>query len=218
MALDWLRTQAQASTLADLAHSYLPPTDAEVIEHLLGAGRHGAAAHHFCERFSPRCFPLDYGWGEGDHERLLLEVTGGIQHEGYGDNWEEYGDLWSLRPVFLLSWALMEDPYGALRDEFVQDEPPEKEVSSDRLCDETRAAIAHVAELPAGVLFADLPPDGFSIGYLRSRLDGTHWEPLVWAAPWLWRLTGNRFLDQYDGEGGQWEPWSSSAVFALAAE
>lgn len=219
MALDWLRTHEQASTLADMGRSYLLPADAETIERLLRAGSHGAAAQHFCERFSQRCFPLDYGWGESYHERLLLEITRGIEHEGYGDNWEEYGDLWSLRPVFLLSWALMEDPYGALRDEFVQDElPDDQEASSDRLCDETRAAIAHVAGLPVAELFANGPPDGFTIGHLRSRLNGTHWEPLVWAAPWLWRLTGNRFLDQYDGEGGQWEPWSPSVVFELAAE
>lgn len=219
-ALDWLRTQAQASTLADLGRQYLPPAEADTIERLLRAGRHGAAAHHFCEQFSHRCFPLDYGWGASDHERFLLDVTRGIEHEGYGDSWEEYGDLWSLRPIFLLSWALMEDPYGSLRDEFIQDEVGDEEeaASADRLCDQARAATAQLAELPVTVLFAHVPPDGFPIGHLRPRLDGTPWKPLLWAAPWLWRLSGNRFLDQYDGEGGQRDPWSLSTVFALAAE
>ena len=36
-----------------------------------------------------------------------------------------WGDLWSLKPVFLLSWALMEDPYPD--DEFVEDDVPDEE-------------------------------------------------------------------------------------------
>src|SRR5205823_2191904 len=29
---------------------------------------------------------------------------------GLGENWQEWGDLWSLKAVFALSWALMEGP------------------------------------------------------------------------------------------------------------
>jgi len=76
---------------------------------------------------------------------ITRRSTSGVQHQGYGENWEELGDMWSLRPVFLLSWALMEDPYGPRRDEFMQDETGDDEQASvDRHCDEARAGIAHV--------------------------------------------------------------------------
>jgi hypothetical protein len=43
--------------------------------------------------------------------------------------------------------------------------------------------------------FADLPPDGFPVDHLRSRFVATCWEPLLIGALWLWRLSGNSFLD-----------------------
>jgi hypothetical protein len=218
LALAWVRTQGHASLLADLARTYLAAADTDRIERLLRAGRHGQAAQRFCERFSARCFPLEYAW-TGAREQLLVEVTRGIQHEGYGDDWEEYGDLWSLRPVFQLSWALAEDPYGPLRDEFVEDELGEEEQGSPyRLCDEAREAVAHLAQVPVEELFAGLPPDGIPLDRLRPRLEGTCWEPLLWAAPWLWRLSGNAFLDHYADEFADPEPWSVSTVLRLAAE
>jgi hypothetical protein len=150
---------------------------------------------------------------------LLIEVASGIQHESYGENWEELGDLWSLKPVFLLSWALIEDPYGALRDEFMDDERESSEAGDTyRLCDEARDAVAQFAQLDVGELFASVPTDGFSHEYLRQRFNGTCWEPLLWAAPWLWRLSGNRFLDQTEEDNGEPEPWSLSTVLGLSAE
>ncbi len=108
VVLAWVRAGVHASTLASLAQAYLQASDAHAIERLLRAGHHDQAAKHFCERFSERHFPLEYAYsGRGD---LIVELTGGIQHEGYADNWEEIGDLWALKPVFLLSWALTEDP------------------------------------------------------------------------------------------------------------
>jgi hypothetical protein len=218
LVLGWVRTQAHASMLADLARTYLAAADADRIERLLRAGRHGQAAQRFCERFSARCFPLEYAW-TGSGGQLLVEVTRGIQHEGYGDDWAEYGDLWSFRPVFQLSWALVEDPYGPLRDEFVEDDLADDEQASPyHLCDEAREAVAHLAEVPVEELFAGLPPDGIPLDRLRSRLEGTCWEPLLWAAPWLWRLSGNAFLDHSADEFADPEPWSASAVLRLAAE
>jgi len=205
--------------LASLGRAHLSTRDADVIEQLLRTGRHGKAAERFCARFAERCFPLGYPWTGSDDGRLLVEVTSGIQHEGYGENWEEMGDLWSLRPVFLLSWALMEDPYGPLRDEFFQDEPGDDERASvDRLCDEARAGIAHVADLSVEELFAGVPVDGFPADDLRERFSGTSWEPLLWAAPWLWRVSGNPFLDRDCDDYPEAEPWSASAVFHLSAE
>ncbi len=189
-----------------------------MIERLLSAGRHDKAAEHFCLRFAGRCFPLEYRWTGGRDGRLLVELTSGIQHEGYGDSWEEIGDLWSLRPVFLLSWALMEDPYGPLRDEFVQDETRGDEGSSaDRLCDVAREGVAQLAELTVDELFAGVPPDGFAAEYLQQRFCGTVWEPLLWAAPWLWRVSGNPFLDRDSDDYPETEPWSDSIVFQLSA-
>jgi hypothetical protein len=118
-----MRAGVHASTLAGLAQAYLQASDAHAIERLLQAGHHHQAAKRFCDCFSERQFPLEYAYSErGD---LIVELTGGIQHEGYADNWEEIGDLWALKPVFLLSWALTEDPYGPLRDEFLHDNLPE---------------------------------------------------------------------------------------------
>jgi hypothetical protein len=219
VALAWVRTQAHASTLVGLADAYLRDEDAGMIKRLLRAARHGQAAQRFCERFSARCFPLDYPWTGGAGGRLLVELASGIAHEGYGDSWEEYGDLWSLKPVFLLSWALMEDPYGALRDEFLEDEDlDDEQARADRLCDEARAIFAQFADVPVEELFAGLPLDGFPVRDLRLRLQGTCWEPLVWAAPWLWRLSGNAFLDQSPDEFPDSEPWARSTVFRLIAE
>jgi len=218
-ALAWLRAHAHAGTLAFLARAYVGLADANRIDRLLRSGSHDKAVQHFCLRFSDRCFPLDYPWTGGRDGRLLVELSGGIQHEGYGDNWEEIGDLWSFKPVFLLSWALMEDPYGPLRDEFVQDDPPDDEQASPyRLCDEAREAIAHIAELPADELFADVPSDGFPADHLSSRFTATCWEPLLWAAPWLWRMSGNPFLDRDSDDYPEPEPWSPSSVFRLTAE
>ena len=123
--LEWARTHSFASALAGLACAFLKSRDAERVLHLLRAGRHGQSAQCFCGRFSQRHFPLDHAWaGDGEARLLVVEITRGIQHEGFGDNWEEYADLWSVRPVFVLSWALMQDPYGALRDEYFEDEFP----------------------------------------------------------------------------------------------
>jgi hypothetical protein len=219
MALAWAATQARAGTLARLAETFLATSDAAKIDRLLRAGRHGQAAQHFCEHFSERCFPLEYSWTGDGTGRLLVEVVSGIVHEGYGENWEEYADLWSLKPVFLLSWSLVEDPYGPPRDEFLQDEVPhEEEASFDRLCDEARAAIAQFAEVPAEELFAGVPLEGVPVHQLRPRLEGTRWEPLLWAAPWLWRVSGNRFLDQSTQEFADPEPWTWSTVFRLMGE
>ena len=217
VVLAWVRAGVHASTLAGLAQAYLKASDAHAIERLLRAGHHQQAAQRFCERFSERLFPLEYAYsGRGD---LIVELTSGIQHEGYADNWEEIGDLWALKPVFLLSWALTEDPYGPLRDEFLQDNLPEDEQESPyRLCDEAREAIAHIAELPAQELFAGLPPDGFPVDHLSSRFVATCWEPLLIAAPWLWRLSGNSFLDRDSDDYPEPEPWSASSVFRLTAD
>jgi hypothetical protein len=168
---------------------------------------------------------IEYLTGEQVISRLL-EVLGPcgwsfriLEHEGYADNWEEIGDLWSLKPVFLLSWALMEDPYGPLRDEFVQDDlSDDDQASADRLCDEARAAVAHLAGLPAQELFAGVPPDGFPADHLHPRFTATCWEPLLWAAPWLWRASGNPFLDRDDDDYPEPEPWSASSVFRLTAQ
>ena len=140
--LTWARSHVSASVLARLGRDYLRPSDAVVIERLLRAGRHKKAAQHFCDRFSGRLFPLEYVRTGARQSQLLLEVTSGIQHERYGENWEEQGDFWSLKPVFQLSWTLMEDPYGPLRDEFMQEEH-EAAGHSDTygLCDEARDAI-----------------------------------------------------------------------------
>ena len=217
-ALVWLRNQGHASTLAFLARSYLQPADTRRIEQLLRRGRTGRAVTRFCERFSQRCFPVDYPWTGDADGRLLAEVAGGIQHEGFGDDWEEYGDLWSLRPVFLLSWGLMEDPYAPMRDEFLQDEADGDDRAEYRLSDQAREIIAEFATVPVTEFFASVPVDGFAAGHLRQRLEGTRWEPLLWAAPWLWRLSGNAFLDQSPSEGGEPEPWQQSTVFRLAAD
>ena len=40
----------------------------------------------------------------------------------------------------------------------------------------------------------------------------------MWAAPWLWRLSGNRFLDAADDDYGEPEPWSLTSVLRLSAE
>jgi hypothetical protein len=210
-------TRARRSSRA-LGEPTSGPPDALVIERLLRAGRHDKAAEHFCLRFAQRCFPLDYPWTGGRDGRLLVEVTGGIQHEGYGDSWEEIGDLWSLRPVFLLSWTLMEDPYGPLRDEFIQDETRgDEQDSGDRLCDVAREGVAQFADLTIDELFAGVPPDGFPTDHLRERLCGTVWEPLLWAAPWLWRVSGNPILDRDGDDYPEPEPWSESVVFHLSA-
>ena len=189
-------------------------SDANAIERFLRAGHHDQAAERFCERFSERQFPLEYAHTErGD---LIVELAGGIQHEGWGENWQEWGDLWSLKSVFALSWALMEDPYD---DELLEDDLPDEEQGSPyRLCDEARAAIADLAKQPATELFDGVPPDGFPAHHLSSRFTGTCWEPLLWAAPWLWRTSGNPFLDRDEDDYPEPEPWSASGVFYLTAQ
>src|SRR6266851_1345783 len=213
-AIAWVRAGAHAGTLASLAQAFLKASDAHAIERFLRTGHHDQAAKRFCERFSERQFPLEYAHTErGD---LMVELACGIQHEGWGENWQEWGDLWSLKSVFALSWALMEDPYD---DEFLEDEVPDEEQGSPyRLCDEARAAIADLAEQPAGELFEGVPPGGFPANHLNSRFTGTRWEPLLWAAPWLWRTTGNPFLDRDDDDYPEAEPWSASGVFYLTAQ
>ena len=217
--LSWARVHASASALADLGGAYLRPPDSSIVERLLRSGRHAKATQHFCDRFSVRHFPLEYIWSGRRDDQLLLEVTAGIQHECYGENWEELGDLWSLKTVFLLSWALLEDPYGELRDEFMQDEHGAGDQRDNyRLCDEARDAIAQFAQLDVNELFAGVPVDGFDADYLRPRFNGTVWQPLLWAAPWLWRITGNRFMDRTGEDYGETEPWSQGAVLELSAE
>jgi len=213
-----VRAQAHVGILAALATSYLPEVDADAIVRLLRSGRHDRAAEQFGGCFSERYFPLACPPRFGGGPPALVEVTAGIQFEGYGETWEEYGDLWALKPVFLLSWALMEDPYGALRDEFARDEADPEQASPDRLCDQARDAVAEIADRRVDELFADVPIDGFPSAYLRPRFSGTHWEPLLWAAPWLWRLSGNLFLDRTDDDYDEPEPWTQDRVFRLAAE
>jgi hypothetical protein len=141
-------------------------------------------------------------------------LTNGIQHDGYGENWEEMGDMWSLKPVFLLSWALMEDPYPP-DDEFVDgDVPDDEQANPYQLCDEAREGIAHLAQLTVQELFDGVPVDGFSADHLRQRFTATCWEPLLWAAPWLWRVSGNPFLDRDGDDYSEPEPWSASIVSA----
>src|SRR6185312_13610794 len=103
-----------------------------------------------------------------------------------------------------------------LRDEFMQDEPGvEGQRDNYRLCDEARDAIAQFAQLGVHEVFAGVPVDGFDLGYLRLRFNGTVWEPLLWAAPWLWRITGNRFLDRADEDYGETEPWSQATLLEV---
>ena len=78
--------------------------------------------------------------------------------------------------------------------------------------------IAHLAKLPATVLFAHVPVDGFGAEDLRARFSATRWDPLLWAAPWLWRLSGNAFLDQSPDDFGDSASWSRSTVLQLMAE
>ena len=54
--------------------------------------------------------------------------------------------------------------------------------------------------------------------HLSSRFTGTCWEPLLWAAPWLWRISGNPFLDRDGDDYPEPEPWSASSVFHLTAQ
>ena len=101
----------------------------------------------------------------------------------------------------------------------MQDEPgPDNQRDNYRLCDEARDAIAQFAQLDVNRLFAAVPVDGLDADYLRARFNGTVWEPLLWAAPWLWRLTGNRFLDRADEDYGETEGWSQETVLELSAE
>jgi hypothetical protein len=74
----------------------------------------------------------------------------------------------------------MEDPYGDLRDEFLQDEDLGDETSSvDRVCDQAREAIADFARVPGRRAVASVPVDGFPSAHLRDRFTGTCWEPLL---------------------------------------
>ena len=87
-----MRAGTHAGTLANLAQAFLKASDARAIERFLRAGHHDQAAKRFCERFSDRQFPLAYANTQrGD---LIVELAGGIQHEGWGENWQEWGDLW----------------------------------------------------------------------------------------------------------------------------
>ena len=69
--LSWARAHTSASLLANQARDFLRPTDALMIERLLRTGRHETAAQHFCDRFSARCFPLEYVWTGGRGNQLL---------------------------------------------------------------------------------------------------------------------------------------------------
>jgi hypothetical protein len=184
----WARTHVHASALAGLACAFLQGTDAQrVVRHLRG-GRHGQAAQCFCERFSQRHFPLDYAWAGDREARLLVEITGGIQHEGFGDNWEEYGDLWALRPVFALSWALMQDPYGALRDEYFEDEFHDKEdAGTYRLCDEAREVVAQFANQSVDALFGGVPGTHTAVrSPLRSSRVYAYFDHRLFRMLWSW--------------------------------
>ena len=64
---------------------------------------------------------------------------------------------------------------------------------------------------------ADRPEHAPVVDHLSTRLTGTRWEPLLWAAPWLWRTSGNPFLDRDDDDYPEPEPWSASGVFYLTA-
>ena len=58
--------------------------------------------------------------------------------------------------------GLAGDPYGELRDEFMQDEPGgDGQRDNYRLCDEARDAIAQFAQLEVNDLFGAVPVDGF---------------------------------------------------------
>ena len=50
------------------------------------------------------------------------------------------------------------------------------------------------------------------------RLAGTRWEPLLWAAPWLWHISGNPFLDREYDDYPEPEDWSLSNVLRLSAK
>jgi hypothetical protein len=54
---------------------------------------------------SARCFPLGYPWIDGDDGRLLVGPTAGAVHAGYGDDWEQNGDLWPLKSVVALAYG-----------------------------------------------------------------------------------------------------------------
>jgi hypothetical protein len=125
--------------------------------------------------------------------------------------------------VFLLSWALLQDPFSDLEADLVAADAPDElgqaEVRGYRWRDQAQDAIAELTGRPVAELFAGVPDDGFPVADLEARLLGTEWEPLLWAAPWLWRLSGNAFLDRCPAEEQpEAEPWSRSAVFRLAAE
>jgi hypothetical protein len=88
-----------------------------------------------------------------------------------------------------------------------------------RLRDQAQDGIAELAGLATTGLFAGVPDDGLDAGELRPRFEGTRWEPLLWAAPWLWRLSGNAFLDLcLEVEQPEPGPWCRSTVFRLTAE
>jgi hypothetical protein len=220
--LAWLGSQAHAGVLVQLAQTYLGPRDARTIGRFLRAGQHGRAAECFCTRFGERWFPLAYTWTGQDGGHLLAEVVDGIQHEGYGDLWEEFTDLWALKSVFLLAWALMQDPYADLEEELEQPDFAAQARDSDqrpyRLRDQAQDAIAHLTGLTIAELFAGVPDVGFTLDHLKLRFAGTVWEPLLWAAPWLWRLSGNTFLDLcLDADPPETVPWSPSMAFRLKA-
>jgi hypothetical protein len=121
-------------------------TEARAIARRLRAGRHGPAAQRFLDAFAERWFPLASPWTGGDG-RLLVELAEGIQPEGYGDLWEEYADLWGLKPVFLLSWALLQDPFSDLEADLAADVPDElgqAEVRGYRWRDQAQDAIAEL--------------------------------------------------------------------------
>ena len=130
-----------------------------------------------------------------------------------------WGDLWSLKSVFAAVLGADGGPVSA-DDEFVEDDVPDEEQGSPyRLCDEARAAIADACQATShGSCSMVCHADGFPADHLSSRFTGTCWEPLLWAAPWLWRTSGNPFLDRDGDDYPEPEPWSASGVFCLTAQ
>jgi hypothetical protein len=116
----------------------------------------------------------------------------------------------------------MQDPFAELEEEFDEADltahGDDRDRRPYRLRDQAQDAIAHLTGLSTNDLFDSVPDSGFKIGDLRLRFDGTAWEPLLWAAPWLWRLSGNDFLDLcLEADQPDTEPWSRSTVFRLTA-
>ena len=114
-------------------------------------------------------------------------------HEGYGDLWEEFADLWALKPAFLLAWALIQQhPYAELEEELEEADLTAHGADRDRrphrLRDQAQDAIAHLTGLSTTDLFASVPDSGFMIGDLRRHRVGAPalGGALALAAEWQW--------------------------------